>query len=473
MEQVTSFLNSLNSLMLRSPELFYLGGGALLLIMVFLFILTLTRRGQKVEVKEESGELGEGAAFETENSLDAQLASYEEEVEKASYGEEPLEEEIIIEDEDIEDTREIEQEQLEAGEEESPVPEEEIIKDIEDTEEIEQEQVEAREEEIPVPEEVGAKEAEESREGLFSRLKSGLSKTQVGLLGKLDEVLSIRKEVDEELWAEFEEILVTADLGVQTTMKLRDKIEQRLTKKALRDPMIIREALREEILQVLKGAEGSLSIPPEKPFVIMVAGVNGVGKTTTIGKLAYRFEKEGKKTLIAAADTFRAAAVEQLEVWAERVGSDFIKSQSGADPSAVAFDALRAARARERDVLIIDTAGRLHTKTNLMEELKKIRRVIGRELEGAPHETLLVLDATMGQNAIQQAKLFREAVDVTGIALTKLDGTAKGGVIVAIADGLRIPVKFIGIGERLGDLREFNAEEFVEALFLTGEETLH
>ncbi|MGH7888976.1 MAG: signal recognition particle-docking protein FtsY, partial [Thermodesulfobacteriota bacterium] len=210
-----------------------------------------------------------------------------------------------------------------------------------------------------------------------------------------------------------------------------------------------------------------------KLFVLMVAGVNGVGKTTTIGKLAYRFRKEGKSVMVAAADTFRAAAVEQLEIWAKRVGSDFLKGQSGGDPSSVAFDAVKACLTRGTDVLIIDTAGRLHTKTNLMDELKKIRRVVGRELEGAPHETLLVLDATTGQNAVQQAKMFKEAIDVTGIALTKLDGTAKGGVIIAIADELNIPVKFIGIGESLGDLREFKAEEFVEALFLTGKETLH
>ncbi|OGE24038.1 MAG: signal recognition particle-docking protein FtsY [Candidatus Dadabacteria bacterium RBG_19FT_COMBO_40_33] len=314
---------------------------------------------------------------------------------------------------------------------------------------------------------------EQTEEGLFSRLRAGLSKTQAGLLGKLDEVLRHRKEINDNLWDDFEETLVTADLGVGTTMNLRNEIENKLTKKSLRDPMLIKGALREEILRVLKNAEATIPALNAKPFVIMVAGVNGVGKTTTIGKLAYKFRKEGKGVMVAAADTFRAAAVEQLEIWANRVGSDFLKGQSGADPSAVAFDAVRAAKARGTDVLIIDTAGRLHTKANLMEELKKVRRVIGRELEGAPHETLLILDATTGQNAIQQAKKFKEAVEVTGIVLTKLDGTAKGGVIVAIADELKIPVKFIGIGERLGDLREFKAEEFVEALFLTGKETLH
>ncbi|MGH7902347.1 MAG: signal recognition particle-docking protein FtsY [Thermodesulfobacteriota bacterium] len=315
-------------------------------------------------------------------------------------------------------------------------------------------------------------EPQESKERLFSRLRSGLSMTQVGLLGKLDSILS-RKEVDSDLWDDFEEALITADIGVGTTMKLRQEIEGKMTKKSLRDPRVIREALKEESLNILKKAEGSQINIDAKPFVVIIAGVNGVGKTTTIGKISYKLNKEGRKVMIAAADTFRAAAVEQLEIWAKRVGTDFIKGKAGADPSAVVFDAIKASLARGTDVLIIDTAGRLHTKTNLMEELKKIRRVIGRELNGAPHETLLVLDATTGQNAIQQAKIFKEAIDITGIILTKLDGTAKGGVIMAIADELNTPVKFIGIGESLEDLREFNAEEFVEALFLTGKETLH
>ncbi len=316
-------------------------------------------------------------------------------------------------------------------------------------------------------------EVEETKEGLFSRLRAGLSRTQTGLISRLDEMLSVRKEIDGNLWDDFEETLITADIGVGTTMKLRQEIQTKLTKKSLREPSAIKSSLREEILKTLKKAEGNPIELKVKPFVLMVAGVNGVGKTTTIGKLAYRFRKEGKSVMVAASDTFRAAAMEQLEIWAKRVGSDFLKGQSGGDPSSVAFDAVKASLARGTDVLIIDTAGRLHTKTNLMDELKKIRRIVGRELEGAPHETLLVLDATTGQNAVQQAKMFKEAIDVTGIALTKLDGTAKGGVIVAIADELNIPVKFIGIGESLGDLREFKAEEFVEALFLTRKETLH
>jgi fused signal recognition particle receptor len=315
-------------------------------------------------------------------------------------------------------------------------------------------------------------EVPETKESLLSRLRSGLSKTQVGLVGKLAAILS-SGEINEDLWDEFEEALITADLGVGTTLKLRQRIEEKLSKKSLRDPKAIMNTLKQECLEILKKAEGKPIKIESKPFVIIIAGVNGVGKTTTIGKIAYKFSNEGKSVMVAAADTFRAAAVEQLEIWAKRVGSDFLRGQSGSDPSAVAFDALKASQARETDILIVDTAGRLHTRTNLMEELKKLRRVVSRELDGAPNETLLVLDATTGQNAIQQAKMFNEAIDITGIILTKLDGTAKGGVILAIADELNVPVKFIGIGESLGDLREFNAEEFVEALFVTGEETVH
>ena len=311
-----------------------------------------------------------------------------------------------------------------------------------------------------------------TKEGLFSRLKQGLSKTHTGMFGKLDSVFSGR-EIDSNLWDDFEESLISADIGVTTTMKLRESIEKNLSKQSLNDPSYIKSALREEILEILKSAEtGPIEINTE-PTILMIAGVNGVGKTTTIGKLANKFVKDGKKVMVAAADTFRAAAVEQLEIWANRVGSEFIKGNSGGDPSAVAFDSVKAATSRGIDVLIIDTAGRLHTKSNLMEELKKIKRVVGRENESAPHEILLVLDATTGQNAVQQAKNFNEALDITGIILTKLDGTAKGGVIIAIADELNIPVKYIGIGESLSDLREFNADEFTEALFLTGEENLH
>jgi len=315
-------------------------------------------------------------------------------------------------------------------------------------------------------------EDEKVEQSLFSRLRNGLSKTHTGFIGKLDTILN-KKEINEETWDEFEEALVMADLGVSTTMKLREELEKNIQKNAISDPKEIKINLKKIILDILSRAEGNISLNDNKPFVMIVAGVNGVGKTTTIGKLAYKFKNEGKRVMVAAADTFRAAAVDQLEIWANRVGSEFIRGKSGADPSAVAFDAVKSSIAKNIDVLIIDTAGRLHTKANLMDELKKLRRIIGREIENAPHETILVLDATTGQNAVQQAKMFKEAIEVSGIALTKLDGTAKGGVIVSIANELNIPVKYIGIGESLKDLREFNAEEFVEALFLSESDTIH
>lgn len=438
MEEFISFLTNLYA---THGELVLIGGGSGIVVLISVIIFFLTRRGAHHEpaITEDVSHTG-----------NVQAESFHKEEIKEMESQENISDELIEE----ETTDEVELEGFE-----------ETAKD-----KVTEEVIRA---ESTVPKEKIEEEPEETEAGLFSRLRAGLSRTQAGLLGRLDEMLSIRKEIDDGLWDDFEETLVTADLGIGTTMKLRSEIESKLSKKALRNPMLIKEALREEILQVLKSAEGQPLALNAKPFVIMVAGVNGVGKTTTIGKLAYQFRKDGKNVMVAAADTFRAAAVEQLEIWANRVGSDFLKGQSGADPSAVAFDAVRAAFARDTDVLIVDTAGRLHTKTNLMEELKKIKRVVGRGLEGAPHETLLVLDATTGQNAIQQAKMFKEAIEITGIVLTKLDGTAKGGVIVAIANELKIPVKFIGIGERLGDLREFKADEFVEALFLTGKETLH
>ena len=353
-----------------------------------------------------------------------------------------------------------EQEPPEPVEEEPPPPLQEVQEEEEIIEEV-------HEKPPPLPEMEAS-----TPEGLFSRLRQGLSKTHTGLFGKLEGVIS-KKEIDTELWDEFEETLISSDIGVSTTMKLREKIEESLSKKSMSDPGEIISALKGEIHEILKNAQGSPTEINAKPTVIMVAGVNGVGKTTTIGKLANNYIKNGSSVMVAACDTFRAAAIEQLEIWSNRVGSDFIKGTHGADPSAVAFDALSASKARGTDILIIDTAGRLHTKTNLMDELKKIKRILGREMEDSPHEVLIVLDATTGQNAIQQAKTFDEAIEITGIVLTKLDGTAKGGVIIAIADELNIPVKYIGIGESLDDLREFNANEFVEALFISCEEQIH
>jgi len=303
--------------------------------------------------------------------------------------------------------------------------------------------------------------------GFFERLKKGLSKTHAGFVTQIDRLFSGKKGIDETLLEELEEILITADLGTDTTYRLINDLHQRVGRNELLDPQRVKEYLRDSVLAILKTAESPLDIDSSgtEPFVIMVVGVNGVGKTTTIGKLASRYMSNGKKILFAASDTFRAAAAEQLEAWAKRIGVNMVKQSRGSDPSAVAFDAIQAAKARYFDIVFIDTAGRLHTKENLMEELKKMKRIVGRQCPGAPHEILLILDATTGQNAISQTRFFNEALGITGIALTKLDGTAKGGIIIGITESFHIPIRYIGIGEKMDDLREFNAEEFVAALF--------
>jgi fused signal recognition particle receptor len=299
----------------------------------------------------------------------------------------------------------------------------------------------------------------------FERLKKGLSKTHQNIVGRIDTLLMGRKQIDADVLEELEEILISADIGVTTTAELVAVLEQRLKRNELQDGEALKNALKEEILARLSQDAPLMDLNSASPYVIMVIGVNGVGKTTTIGKLAWRFAADGKKVLLVAGDTFRAAAAEQLEIWGQRAGVDVVRHKEGADPSAVVFDGCKAAIGRNADVLIIDTAGRLHTKVNLMEELKKIRRVMGRELPGTPHETLLILDASTGQNAVSQARLFKEVADVTGIAITKLDGTAKGGVVVAICSELQIPVRYIGVGEGIEDLREFDPWQFVEAIF--------
>ena len=301
----------------------------------------------------------------------------------------------------------------------------------------------------------------------LEKLKDGLSKTHQGFVEKIDQLILGKKSIDQDLLDELEGLLFSADLGVKTSSQLIEGVQKGLKRGELDEPEKIKDFIKQEIFQILKSGENPLSIDfsQTKPFLFMVVGVNGVGKTTTIAKIAHQYSSQGKKVLIGAADTFRAAAVEQLEVWAKRVGADLIKQSKGSDPSAVAFDSIHAAKARNIDLVFIDTAGRLHTKVNLMEELKKVKRIIARECPGAPHEVLLVLDATTGQNAISQAKLFNEAMGVTGIAITKLDGTAKGGIIVGITGELKIPIRYIGVGEGMDDLREFNASEFVQALF--------
>ena len=303
--------------------------------------------------------------------------------------------------------------------------------------------------------------------GLLEKLKKGLLKTHQGFVEKIDRLFLGKKTIDQDLLDELEALLFEADLGVKTTTQLIEGVQQGLKRGELQDPDKVKEFIKEEILKILRSGENPLSInlSQTKPFVFMVVGVNGVGKTTTIGKIAHHYSSQGKKILIGAADTFRAAAVEQLEIWANRVKADFVKQSKGSDPSAVAFDSIHAAKSRNTDLVFIDTAGRLHTKVNLMEELKKVKRIVGRECPGAPHEILLVLDATTGQNAISQAKLFNEAIGITGIALTKLDGTAKGGIIIGITEEMKIPIRYIGVGEGIDDLKEFNASEFVQALF--------
>jgi len=303
--------------------------------------------------------------------------------------------------------------------------------------------------------------------GFFEKLKKGLSKTHQGFVEKIDQLFLGKKTIDQDVLDELEALLFEADLGVKTTTELIEGVRQGLKRGELKEPDRVKEFIKREISRILQAGEKPLSIDfsRTKPFVFMVVGVNGVGKTTTIGKMAHQYASQKRKVLIGAADTFRAAAVEQLEIWANRVGADFIKQSEGSDPSAVAFDSIKASLSRESDVVFIDTAGRLHTKVNLMEEMKKMKRIVGRECPGAPHEILLVLDATTGQNAISQAKLFHETIGITGIALTKLDGTAKGGIIVGITQELNLPIRYIGVGEGIDDLKEFNAAEFVEALF--------
>lgn len=297
----------------------------------------------------------------------------------------------------------------------------------------------------------------------YAPLTAGLKKTHANFSAKIDEMVGRRSKIDGELFSKLEEILLEADVGVKTTQKLLQSITQDLTKSGKQDIRMLKGFLKQELLKLLTEDFQTKNFS-EIPKVILVVGINGVGKTTTIGKLAKRFRSKGEKVLLAGADTFRAGAVSQLKVWAERVGAQTLSQNDGADPAAVSYDAVKAATARGMEVVMIDTAGRLHTKINLMEEMKKIKRVIAKAKENAPHEIYLVVDATTGQNALIQAREFNEALGLTGIILTKLDGTAKGGIVVAIHDELKVPIRYIGVGERIDDLKEFNAKEFVDAL---------
>lgn len=332
---------------------------------------------------------------------------------------------------------------------------------IPQAEEAQPESAEEEPEEAEILPEDGAEEPK--KVGFFEKLKNGLKKTKDGFMSKLELLMNSFTKIDEDFFDELEETLILSDIGAETSMEICDKLRQAVKRTGATDPADVKKLLREIIAEMLTG--GNELRLDTKPSVIMVIGVNGAGKTTTIGKLAANLKSQGKKVIVAAADTFRAAAIDQLNVWTDRAGVDIIKHSEGSDPAAVVFDALSAAKARGADVVLCDTAGRLHNKKNLMEELKKIARVISREVPDASVETLLVLDATTGQNAVNQAKLFSESAEITGIVLTKLDGTAKGGIIIPIKNELGIPVKLVGVGEKIDDLQPFSPEDYVQALF--------
>lgn len=393
------------------------------------------KRNKKEEVKEEIPEVA--ISQEETNEGEEEIAT--EEVDNAK---EETALDASLETEDKEEEEAVESE-----------VEEETIEE-ESNEEVKEEQL---------TEEI-VEEPKEAKVSLFERLKQGLSKAKQGITDRVDQVLKSYTKVDDELIEEIEEILITADVGVETTMDIIDKLTDAIKTKKITDPKDVKGELKLIIEEILTNDNSTLDVR-HSPSIIVMVGVNGVGKTTTIGKLAARYKKEGKKVLIAAGDTFRAAAIDQLEVWANRSGVDIIKHQEGADPGAVIFDSIKAAKARNTDLLICDTAGRLHNKSNLMNELSKVFKIIDREYPEAKREVLLVVDATTGQNAVSQAKSFKQVCDITGIVLTKLDGTAKGGVVLAVKSEVDVPVKLIGVGEKMEDLQDFDAKAFSEALF--------
>lgn len=424
---------------------------------------------EKEEVKEDDERFLENLESEKENTKD-----------EAKADEVVVEEEIVVETKSEEESDECEEVNVVLDEEGVSIFEETVAEVEEDTleeasesvEEIVEEEAEeivepAVEVEEIVPEESnneGREKPAAKKEGLFARLKRGLTKAKQGITDRIDEVLKSYTSVDEELFEDLEEVLITADVGVNTTMQIIDDLNDRVRSKKITDPMAVREELKEIVEEILSKGNSKLDVEPSPAIIIMV-GVNGVGKTTTIGKLALRYKSEGKKVMLAAADTFRAAATEQLDIWAKRTNTEIVKHHEGADPGAVVFDAIKAAKARKTDVLICDTAGRLHNKANLMNELGKIFKIIDKEFPEAKKEVLLVVDATTGQNAVVQAKSFKEVADITGIVLTKLDGTAKGGVVLAVKSEVDVPVKLIGVGEKAEDLQDFDAREFTVALF--------
>ena len=436
---------------------------------------------EELEVKET-----EEDSQNVEDIKEKVKSDLENDEDNSEYDSQKEQEEVEILEEDeiesnkIEETKneeavsqEILEEQIEAQEEaKEEIAEIEEIKaeDIEKAQGIEtqekQDEIEESEDTVEnqIDDEVEEEEEKPKKVSLFDRLKQGLTKAKQGITDRIDEVLKAYTKVDEELLEDLEEVLITADVGVNTTMDIIEKLEDVIRTKKITDPQDVREELKLIIEDILSKDDTKLDVS-HSPTIILMVGVNGVGKTTTIGKLAHRYKSEGKKVLLAAGDTFRAAAIDQLEVWANRCNVDIIKHQEGADPGAVIFDAIKASKARGVDVLICDTAGRLHNKSNLMNELGKVFKIVDREYPEAKKEVLLVVDATTGQNAVSQAKSFKEVCDITGLALTKLDGTAKGGVILAVKSEVDVPVKLIGVGEKMEDLQDFDSKSFVDALF--------
>jgi len=436
---------------------------------------------EELEVKET-----EEDSQNVEDSKEEVKSDLENDEDNSEYDSQKEQEEVeILEEDEIESNKtgetkneeavsqEILEEQIETKEEaKEEIAEIEEIKaeDIEKVQDIEtqekQDEIEESEDTVEnqIDDEVEEEEEKPKKVSLFDRLKQGLTKAKQGITDRIDEVLKAYTKVDEELLEDLEEVLITADVGVNTTMDIIEKLEDVIRTKKITDPQDVREELKLIIEDILSKDDTKLDVS-HSPTIILMVGVNGVGKTTTIGKLAHRYKSEGKKVLLAAGDTFRAAAIDQLEVWANRCNVDIIKHQEGADPGAVIFDAIKASKARGVDVLICDTAGRLHNKSNLMNELGKVFKIVDREYPEAKKEVLLVVDATTGQNAVSQAKSFKEVCDITGLALTKLDGTAKGGVILAVKSEVDVPVKLIGVGEKMEDLQDFDSKSFVDALF--------
>ena len=422
----------------------------------------------KEEVKSDLENDEDNSEYDSQKEQEEVEILEEDEIESNKTGETKNEE--AVSQEILEEQIETKEEAKEEAKEEIAEIEEIKAEDIEKVQDIEtqekQDEIEESEDTVEnqIDDEVEEEEEKPKKVSLFDRLKQGLTKAKQGITDRIDEVLKAYTKVDEELLEDLEEVLITADVGVNTTMDIIEKLEDVIRTKKITDPQDVREELKLIIEDILSKDDTKLDVS-HSPTIILMVGVNGVGKTTTIGKLAHRYKSEGKKVLLAAGDTFRAAAIDQLEVWANRCNVDIIKHQEGADPGAVIFDAIKASKARGVDVLICDTAGRLHNKSNLMNELGKVFKIVDREYPEAKKEVLLVVDATTGQNAVSQAKSFKEVCDITGLALTKLDGTAKGGVILAVKSEVDVPVKLIGVGEKMEDLQDFDSKSFVDALF--------